>query len=202
MKWEFRDGTRYFLFFVLHFGLSPACYVFTKVLRSLVRKWRRQGLKSIIFVDDGITGQNTYDKAKRASEIILHDLEHSGFVVNFEKSNFHPTQIGEWLGTIINTQSMKFFVPETKIEKLLNFISKVLNQRFSSARQLSQIAGTLSSMHSALGPCVRMFTRAMYKDIETRITWNTSIIISEDTRREFKFWKENLYHKNGFSFSL
>jgi len=52
--WTFKDGTtRYFQFCVLPFGLTSACFAFTKVLRPFVRKWRLQGLKAMIYLDDG-----------------------------------------------------------------------------------------------------------------------------------------------------
>ena len=55
--WLFPDGqTKYFIFNVLPFGLSSACYIFTKILRPFVKKWRSEGIKSIIFIDDGICG--------------------------------------------------------------------------------------------------------------------------------------------------
>ena len=44
----------YYVFKVLPFGLSTVCYLFTKLMRPLVRHWRSRGLKSIIYLDDGI----------------------------------------------------------------------------------------------------------------------------------------------------
>jgi len=63
-EWLFSNGqTRFFHFVVLPFGLSPACYVFTKVLRPLVKKWRSSGIRSILYIDDGINGSNSYKSA-------------------------------------------------------------------------------------------------------------------------------------------
>ena len=40
-EWIFEDGsTKYFQLFVLPFGLSSACYVFTKLLHSFTKRWR------------------------------------------------------------------------------------------------------------------------------------------------------------------
>ena len=56
-KWKFSNGvTRFFMFTVLPFGSAPACYAFTKDTRPLVKKWRSLGIKSIIYLDDGING--------------------------------------------------------------------------------------------------------------------------------------------------
>ena len=50
----FEWGGKYFVFTVLPFGLSTAPYVFTKLLRPLVRLWRGKGHKAILYLDDGI----------------------------------------------------------------------------------------------------------------------------------------------------
>ena len=42
------------MFTVLPFGLSSACYIFTKLLRPLVRYWRASGIRTVIYIDNGI----------------------------------------------------------------------------------------------------------------------------------------------------
>lgn len=60
-EWTFSNGvTRYFQFAVLPFGLTSACYAFTKILRSFISKWRRVGIKSVIYLDDGINGHTSF----------------------------------------------------------------------------------------------------------------------------------------------
>jgi len=55
---------QFYVFAVLSFKLSTACYVFTKLLRPLVRYWRGRGLKAIIYLDDGIVAVKGKDAAK------------------------------------------------------------------------------------------------------------------------------------------
>ena len=50
----FEWGGSFYAFVVLPFGLSSAPYVFTKMMRPLVRLWRSKGLKAIVYLDDGI----------------------------------------------------------------------------------------------------------------------------------------------------
>uniref|UniRef100_A0A7M5VC30 Reverse transcriptase domain-containing protein n=1 Tax=Clytia hemisphaerica TaxID=252671 RepID=A0A7M5VC30_9CNID len=48
--WLFPDGqTKYFIFNVLPFGLSSACYIFTKNMRPFIKKWRSEGIKKYNF---------------------------------------------------------------------------------------------------------------------------------------------------------
>ena len=86
-KWTFlNERTRFFVFLVLPFGLNDASHIFTKLTRPLVEKWRGEGIKSIMYIDDGINGKKTYDEAKKASERVANDLKNAGFIVN--KKNF------------------------------------------------------------------------------------------------------------------
>ena len=85
------------------FGLAPASYVFTKVLRPFIKKWRGEGIRCIIYVDDGIHGA----PGKRATGYnclkIREDLELAGFTLNEEKSYMYPSQTGRWLGFNIDS---------------------------------------------------------------------------------------------------
>ena len=73
---------QFYVFAVLPFGLSTACYVFTKLLRPLVRYWRGRGLKAIIYLDDGIVAVKGKKAAKEESQQVKHELESAGFVIN------------------------------------------------------------------------------------------------------------------------
>lgn len=52
-SWKFGVQDRYFCFNVLPFGLTSAPYIFTKLTRSLVKKWRREGKTVLMYLDDG-----------------------------------------------------------------------------------------------------------------------------------------------------
>ena len=58
---------RYYVFRVLPFGLASACYVFTKLLRPLVKRWRSLGIRAIVYIDDGIVG------AKSETQYLEHE---------------------------------------------------------------------------------------------------------------------------------
>ena len=75
---------------MLPFGLSTACYIFTKVLRPLIRYWRGRGLKAVIYLDDGIVAVKGKDAAIEESRHVKHDLESAGFVIHIEKSIWDP----------------------------------------------------------------------------------------------------------------
>ena len=75
-----------------------------------------------------------------------------------------------------------------------------LNQDFLTAKQLSKVAGRLSSMHLAIGPLVPLFTRNMYHFIEKRISWYEQKIVSKNVKEELKFWRNNIKIYDGYTF--
>ena len=125
-SWNFDSKTRYFVFTVLPFGLSSACYLFTKMLRTFVRSWRSMGHCAFIYIDDGMSGTKSLITAKAASTIQRADLSNSGLKANESKSHWEPMLVAEWLGFIINTIQMTFQVLQRKVDKLRNQINGLI----------------------------------------------------------------------------
>ena len=201
-QWTFIDGRQaYFQFSVLPFGLTSAGYIFTEVLRPFVKKWRTHGIKSILYLDDGINGHISKEEAHRASIIIASDLNQSGFLLNTEKSHLEPSQTGRWLGVLIDTTSMTFtVVPPEKAERLRQQLQTALAKPYASANSLASIAGTLSSMHLGVGPLTRLQTRAIYADIANTRSWYSPVTLSPETVAELNFWLTNYNFTTGYSF--
>ena len=59
---------KYMSFGCCRFGLAPAPYMFTKLLRPLVRRWRIRGLRVVLYVDDGICVAQTVPQAGKAAQ--------------------------------------------------------------------------------------------------------------------------------------
>ena len=196
--WDFDGVTRYFVFLVLPFGLSPASYVFTKVLRPLIKKWRGQGIRCIIYIDDGIHGSASKRVTAYACLTVREDLEAAGFTLNEEKSCLYPSQVGEWLGFVIDTAAFTFAVPDRKLEKLILAAEKEITRRRTTARSVAKVAGQIVSMEPGIGPLTRLFTRKMYKFVEECPSWDGSTATSEPVRVEMEFWVNNLNRINGY----
>ena len=116
----------FFAFILLPFGLSSACFCFTKLLRPLLHRWRLLNFSCFWYLDDGISGHPNIVSASEAILIHQKDLDKSGLKVNLDKSNWHPRRIGKWLGLIISAIQMVFQVPRAKIDKLKRFLGSVI----------------------------------------------------------------------------
>ena len=132
-SWIFSSGvTRYFQFSVLAFGLSSAPYLFTKLLKPLVKKWRTEGKSLVVFLDDGLGAAADYTKASISSLSVHADLLKSGFVPNEEKSLWEPTQVITWLGTVIDTSQCIISATDTRIQSLSEDLSFLLDSTHPS----------------------------------------------------------------------
>ena len=99
-----KDGKiSYYCFPVLPFGLSSAGHNFTKVCRCLVKYWRSNGIKIVIFLDDGIGCEESLKKFVEASQFVRTTILKSGFIINESKSSWSPNQQMVWLGLKIDT---------------------------------------------------------------------------------------------------
>ena len=187
-SFTFDGKPRYFLFCSLPFGLSTSPYVFTKLLRPVVANWRSQGIRISVYLDDGIGADSSKDSCSQ---------DCLGLLVNEEKSNFEPRQKGEHLGFILDLTKGEFSIPPGKIDHLFNLISLLLNDVSPTARDVSRITGTLISMELALGPVVRLRTRALYAVLNSVHSLSCKVALTREAVEELNSWRDNFFRLCG-----
>ena len=196
-QWEHKGIPSYFVFTVLPFGLSTACYLFTKIMRPLVRYWRGRGLKAIVYLDDGVVAVSGWERALHESKLVQDNLKKAGFIVNIEKSEWQPSTIIEWLGFTIDLSKGEFSIPEEKIKALKSKLVEIKSVRFVPARHLASVIGKISSMSLGLGPVSRLMTRSLYATLNKKLSWFQSLEISSEASTEVEFWLARLEEFNG-----
>ena len=183
---------KFYVFTVLPFGLASACYIFTKLLRPLVAYWRSKGLKSVVYLDDGLCAAMDYAAAVKASLLVRETLDCAGFVVHPTKCIWDPTQRLVWLGFVIDVALGRIEVPQEKIVSLQGLLRQVRLVRYVQARKLASIIGQIISMGLAIGPISRFMTRRLYALLESRQAWCEQLLLSSEARDEIVFWEECL----------
>ena len=196
-SWGAAPYIKWYVFKVLPFGLASACYVFTKLLRPLVKRWRGMGLRCIVYIDDGICASSSKVECMAACQTLLHDLDQAGFLLSIQKCVLDPVQKGKWLGFVLDLAQGSFFVPSEKIAKLQESIGSVSLYNVIPVRTLASFVGQIISMSLAIGPVARLRTRALYSVINARSSWANKLFLTEDARSELYFWKECLPMYNG-----
>jgi len=90
--------------------------------------------------------------------------------VNLQKSAWELSQVGTWLGFHLVFSLNFITVRLPKITKLQESILRILALHFVNAKDLASVAGQLNSMFLATGNIVRFMSRAMYAQIQLRIS--------------------------------
>ena len=105
----------FFVFAALLFGLKPAPFVFTKVLRPFVTHLRDQGIRIFLYLDDGTGAANSAEETQRVAQLVRSDLEECDLFK--QKSNFQPRQVASVLGHVLDTANNSIHVtPKPRIQ--------------------------------------------------------------------------------------
>ena len=160
---------KYFCFTVLVFGLSSSPYLFTKCLREMVKYWRKNAIKIVLYLDDGFGMSDSFEECQKDSFFVKQSLVDAGFLINEEKSIFVPTQKLEWLGILWDSQLFSHSILDRRISDLLCSITHIIDFfPVFTARKLAQVTGKVISLSPVVGNLTRLMTRHCYMSIETR----------------------------------
>lgn len=195
-SWVFDGITKYFQFTVLPFGLATGPYIFTKVIRPLVKHWRQKAFKIVVYLDDGLGVCPCFSSCKKQALSVKCDLINSGFVPNSEKSSWYPTRSIKWLGFMWDLHAKVLSVPQDKITRLLAGINGALAQRKLPARQLASVTGLIISNMLVFGSTCKLMTKSLHRKIDSRTSWGTPMTLDHDCIRELKFWLEAIPRLN------
>ena len=169
--------------------------MFTKIQRALVKHWRRRGFRIFTYLDDGAGGEQGFAEACSISESVRTDVRSSSSVANEEKSVWMPSQHVALLGFIVDLKVGTFHVPPRRVDALKQLLDIIIAKDFCvSARTLSCVTGSLVAISLAMGPVVRLWTRAtgMYRDICSAPCWDQPICLPSDSHSEVLFGNRTL----------
>ena len=140
LSWVFQGVTKYFKFTVLPFGFSVGPYIFSKVMRPLVRYWRSKALSIVVYLDDGISAAQSFSKCEEHLLLVRSDLFKSGFVPNKCKCQWVPFQVICWLGIFWEFKNNPIFIPPEKISRIFYEELEVM-----SCRKLARVTRRIVS---------------------------------------------------------
>ena len=121
----------------------------------------------------------------------VFDLEHFGWLVNYEKSTMTPSTLLRWVGMLIDSVAMRFFVPPDKVTQMEGQIKTFVEEGdMTGLRELAEIAGKLSATGVAIIPARRML-RELFKFIRPSAwekKWEATMAKTEGMRSSIRFW--------------
>lgn len=194
-EWE----SQLYYFAVMPFGLAPACWVFTKLVRVPMSFMRKQGLKCLGYIDDGLAGHALFSEAMRLKNMTLAVFEGCGWSVNYPKSSLELTHVKEFIGFLIDTvgEGEGLLSPSvSRQNKIMETASSLLQARRVSARVLAQFTGYIVSLRPCLDPMALMFTRHLYvliRRLEEQYGWDWWYLWEDNdpAKHELGVWLTN-----------
>lgn len=193
--WVENNIRKFYMFTVLPFGLNVSGYIFTKVVRQLVKHWRINNIKIVVYLDDGFGVAENAEICKQYAKKVKADLVASGFVPNKDKCVWEPSQSVTWLGFVWNLMQCRLYIPESKIDDIHILLDFLLNEgprvKF---RQLAKLCGKLIAMTPAIGNVTQIMTRCTFSVINLKDNWDQfiNIRLHPDCINELLFWRKNI----------
>ena len=138
-----------------------------------------------------------------SSVFLRHTLLELGFLLSDEKCQWVPALTITWLGYFLNMVSAKFYITKDRIKRiqmaLHSFLTQMQNQELSivPAKFAASMVGQIISTQLVLGKIVRLKTRDLYKCIDSKLSWESPVFISEKAADELLFWLQNISLLNG-----
>lgn len=189
----FRWNSRFFAFTVLPFGLSSGPYVFTKIMKPFIKRWRTAGANVLIYIDDLIMFAPDLPTFCRFREMILNDLTAAGFVLNTEKSVVSPTQNVSFLGFLFNSHTYEICIPSNKVENVTCILSRCFRtQPFLTPRNALKCAGLIISLKFVVGNLTLIHTRNLYRFVGKCGEWDIPVFADSSVWADIKFWIDGL----------
>ena len=184
---DYAGRERFFMFNVMPFGLAPAGFVFTKLLRVLIKIWHSKSIRIVAFFDDGISAACSFQEGMLHSAIIKRDLLLAGYIPNARKSSWLPVSIFSWLGFIYNLVTGFIYAEQRKLDNLVSLLKVTKAKRRVPVRQLAKITGFLNALHLAFSDVVYLKAKFIQIIIGKSNNWDRYVSISPEARAEMRY---------------
>ena len=112
---------------------------------------RRRGIRMIIYLNDILVLSQEDTSLRRDLGVVAQTLTQLGFTINSKKSIFEPSQILDFLGFTVDTRRMILQLLE-EVQKATKSCRHMLNQSWTSPRNLAHLIGLLTSVQPAVLP--------------------------------------------------
>ena len=174
-------------------------YIQTAILRPIRAYLALLGVPVLIYIDDILIGGRDEKTCIQNVALTRKILAQAGFVISASKSQSPRSRI-TFLGLEMCSMSLAFYIPDIKLEKIIQFIQVLLCKKTVKLRSLAKFTGLIISCFRALGPVSRLHLRNTYHFLSRHLehhTYNYHVPLSEEVIGDLLFWNDNLRELNG-----
>ncbi|GAQ88451.1 reverse transcriptase [Klebsormidium nitens] len=184
---------QFYVFTQLPFGLAPACYVFTMVMRQLTKSWRERGYRLVHYIDDFFFACRDSVEFARVQASVLADLAAAGLVVSLDKCQLSSSHVVKFLGFVVDTLFGQFRLTAIQKAKLSSAIQSCLRSpRAVPAKTVARVTGLIQSLSLVTGPISGLFSRFLHRALNSRSSWYSKVSLDSAALSELQFWQSRL----------
>ena len=189
----FQNGQGKLLQFqTLPFGLSTAPFTFTKLTKPAIRVLRQVGVRIVVYLDDMLlTAQSEYQLLQDVATTMWL-LVALGFIINLPKSVLMPSTQLEYLGFLINTQTMTIALPPAKISDLQKEASGLLKHSPVPTKSLERFVGKLVATKPAVYIAPLRYRALQSLKVAATLAHQEQTVLSQEACKDLRWWISQL----------
>lgn len=197
---RFKFNHKTFEFQCLPFGLSLAPLVFTKLLKPVISYLRDKGLLLVVYLDDILCIDNTYNSCRNSVMKTVNLLSELGFIINKKKSNLIPNQKQPFLGFVLDSRNMSLNLTDQKRLKILSQVKHMYKIRSLSIREFAKFLGLLCSVCPAVA-YGWIYTKRLEREKflalrNSNDNYDGYMTLPPDLKSDFSWWQNNILTSN------
>ena len=173
------------------FGLNIAPFVFTKIMKPPIALLRTLGIRLIIYLDDIQISAASSQCLSQDTTLTVSLLTRLSFIINNTKSVLIPRQIMEFLGLIINSETMTLSLPITSLENIISRIRSLARKQTCTARQLAALIGSMVFANKAIQSAPIYFRSLQFDLIQClrySKDYNQIAVLCKQSTQDLQWW--------------
>lgn len=142
----FQWGEKKYMFHVMPFGLTSAPRLFTKAMKTPLAVLRQRGLRIFGYIDDLFILADNKEDCEYSVKVTCDLLQSLGFFINVEKSSLSPSNSLQFLGFVLDTDSMRIFPTLEKVQKTKDLLMTISQPGRFKIRTVASLVGVLNDL--------------------------------------------------------
>ena len=192
---KFQWGEQLWQYNCMPNGLALAPRKFTKLLKPVFATLREKGHISSVFLDDSLLLAETRVSCLRNVMETVERLRSLGFIIHPDKSVFLPTKRIQYLGVILDSESMTVTLTPERAADLISSCHTLRKKEVISIRDLARTIGKIVASFPAVmyGP---LHYRQLEKEKKEALKQNAGnfeghMTLSSPAKDELTWWIDN-----------
>ena len=166
---------------------------FTRIVKEVKLVLQSRGIRVHQYLDDWLLRADTRHQCQLQTKELIHLVQELGLVINYEKSEFEPTQKIDFLGYPFDLIQGKVFPTEKKLKILEKSVLDMEITSQTTPRLLMSLTGVQASIEKTI-PMGRLHMRPFQWYLKTNWQYPQSldlkIPVSNLLKKHLQWWKD------------